>query len=294
MALHLSSRIPRSWRRRLTFRERPRRACRIFAAFLVCLAAANSAFAADESWRERLRPESVGSFPPVRPFTASFRFGWSDISAARATATLSAKGGEFVVEAEGGTTGLARVLWQMDATHRAFFRRADLQSIWFNQVERYSNRIITTEAVFQPKFAWKIRKIDPDPGKFAKWKKVKIQPMRDMVAAMLFIRSQPLEDGEKIGLIAFPGDNPFLVETEVLKREEIEAGGTRRKAILLELRLHRIVDKGEDLGKLEPHAKFRSGRVWISDDEDRIPLRAEVRIFVGYVFAELESIQFKE
>jgi hypothetical protein len=41
-----------------------------------------------------------------------------------------------------------------------------------------------------------------------------------------------------------------------------------------------------------PHGKFRSGSVWISDDADRIPLRAEVDIFIGYVFGELESLHF--
>lgn len=267
----------------------------IFAAGLaVVFAAGLQVFAAEEPWREKLKPGAPGAFPPVRPFTAAFRFGWSDIEAARATARASYKGSEMIVEAEGGTTGLARLLWQLDATHRTHLWKEGLEAIWFHQFERYASRTIATEAVFRPKGAWKIRRIDPDPGKIAKWKKVKIHPMRDMVSAMLFIRSQPLDPGDKIGLIAFPGDNPFLVETKVLRREEIEIGGVRRPALLLELRLHRIVDKGEDAGKLEPHAKFRSGRVWISDDADRIPLRAEVNIFIGYVFAELESITFPD
>jgi hypothetical protein len=40
---------------------------------------------------------------------------------------------------------------------------------------------------------------------------------------------------------------------------------------------------------LEPHRKFRSGTLWLSNDPDRILLRAEVQVFVGYVFAELSS-----
>jgi hypothetical protein len=41
---------------------------------------------------------------------------------------------------------------------------------------------------------------------------------------------------------------------------------------------------------LAPHKKFRSGRVWISDDARRLPLRAEVDVFIGSVFAELAKV----
>ena len=39
----------------------------------------------------------------------------------------------------------------------------------------------------------------------------------------------------------------------------------------------------------KPHHKFRSGTLWLSNDPDRILLRAEVQVFVGYGFAELAS-----
>jgi hypothetical protein len=48
------------------------------------------------------------------------------------------------------------------------------------------------------------------------------------------------------------------------------------------------------LGKnleLEPHRKFRRANVWISDDADRVILRIEAQIFVGTVFAELQSVR---
>jgi hypothetical protein len=43
---------------------------------------------------------------------------------------------------------------------------------------------------------------------------------------------------------------------------------------------------------LEPHKKFKRASVWISDDADRLLLRIEASIFVGKVFAELQSVQF--
>ena len=43
---------------------------------------------------------------------------------------------------------------------------------------------------------------------------------------------------------------------------------------------------------LEKHKKFESGTVWLSNDADRIPLRAEVNIFIGYIFGEITSCTF--
>ena len=56
--------------------------------------------------------------------------------------------------------------------------------------------------------------------------------------------------------------------------------------------LERLCEVGHQVfNALEPHRKFRSGTLWLSNDPDRILLRAEVQVFVGYVFAELASFQ---
>jgi hypothetical protein len=61
-------------------------------------------------------------------------------------------------------------------------------------------------------------------------------------------------------------------------------------AIKVNLELHRL---GKNL-ELEPHRKFRRAAAWISDDANRIPLRIEAQIFIGTVFAELQSVHFEE
>ena len=45
-------------------------------------------------------------------------------------------------------------------------------------------------------------------------------------------------------------------------------------------------------GELEPHKKFRRATVWVSDDNDRLLLRIEAGVFVGTIFAELQSVRF--
>ena len=243
-----------------------------------------------EAWRDQIGPQTPGPFPLVRPFTGEFRFGWSDIEAASAKAKLWYSGDQMIVEVEGGTNGLARALWQVDARHKAVILKEGLQPVEFEQFERYAKKRVITQAVFKPDGLWRLREVPSDPKNVAKWKRIKVEPVRDILSAMFLIRSQVLNNGDKIGVVAFPGDSPFFVEVTVAKREQVRIAGALRKAIKLDFEIQRIDLKNK--GSLVPHGKFRSGSVWISDDEDRIPLRAEVDIFIGYVFAELESLHF--
>jgi hypothetical protein len=243
-----------------------------------------------EPWSDRIGPETVGPFPLIRPFSGVFRFGWSDIGAASAKARLWYSGDNIIVEVEGGTVGLARTLWQLDARHKAVILTEGLKPVAFEQVEKYANKKVRTQAVFKPDGLWRKRAVTPSPKNVAKWKRIKVEPIRDVISAMLLIRSQALNNGDKIGVAAFPGDAPFLVEVTVAKREQIKIAGALRKTIKLDFQIQRIDLKNKD--RLAPHGKFRSGSVWLSDDEDRIPLRAEVYIFIGYVFGELVSLRF--
>jgi hypothetical protein len=61
-------------------------------------------------------------------------------------------------------------------------------------------------------------------------------------------------------------------------------------AIKLDLQLNKIGKKRE----LEPHKKFRRASIWVSDDSDRLLLRVQASIFVGKVFAELQSVRFSD
>ena len=60
-----------------------------------------------------------------------------------------------------------------------------------------------------------------------------------------------------------------------------------REALRLDIKIQSVNTKKGNA--LEPHHKFRSGTLWLSNDSTRILLRAEVQIFVGYVFAELAA-----
>lgn len=246
----------------------------------------------EEAWRSRLTPQ-VGSFPMVRPFQGEFRFGWSNIAAAKAKAEFIRDGNRLRMKAWGGTTGAARLLWKLDATHTSVVFPVDLRTDWFFQEEKYSSRTVFTQAVYQSDGLWRQRDVVPDPTGPAQWKQIKIVPSRGLVATMLFIRSQPLLPHDRVGVIAFPGDDSYLVEVRVVGRENLWVAGKDYPTIKLEFEIQKIVrDKITKLSHLEPHKKFRSGRVWISDDTNRMALRMEVNIFIGYVYGELASVRY--
>jgi hypothetical protein len=241
------------------------------------------------AWQDTLSADKPGPFPEVVPFTAEFRIGWSEIEAARAQATITYDAKSVFLVADGGTKGLARTLYPLDATFQGATERATLQTIRSEQVEIYPSRTLTTLITGVNGKLTSLRESNPPGKKPAKWKAVPVEPVRDFFAGMLFIRSQPLEKGDKVRLIMFPGGSAFLVDITSLGPEVLAADGQDREAIKLDLRIQRVNTKKGNA--LERHSKFNSGKIWLTNDADRIPLRAEVDIFIGYVFAELTTFK---
>ncbi len=253
----------------------------------VLIAFATAGAAAADEWNSSLTP-APGPTALPRPFEAEYRFGWSDIEAARATAKVTFSGSEGRLQGQGATNGLARMLWQLDVTHEATTRLPDFEIVETRQIERYAQRTLDIHMVTKPDGLWRLRDSGSQPP--AKWKKIKVSPLRDLFSGMLFIRSQKLSPGDTVTTVIYPGDSPFLVTLKVLGNEPLVLAGAARDAIKLDITIQKINTKNDN--KLEPHSKFRSGKVWLSNDADRLPLRAEVDIFIGYVFAELESVRF--
>ena len=97
-----------------------------------------------------------------------------------------------------------------------------------------------------------------------------------------------MTDSSGYRVVVYAATNAYLASVTVVGRDQILVHAGTYKAIKLDLRLNRI---GKHL-ELEPHRKFRRATIWISDDRDRILLRIEAQIFVGTVFADLQSVRF--
>ncbi len=111
-----------------------------------------------------------------------------------------------------------------------------------------------------------------------------------MHSTLLYVRSQPLREGDVYRVVVYPATSPYLATLTVTGREPITIAAGTYQAIKLDLQLNKIGKKRE----LGPHKKFRRASIWVSDDSDRLLLRIEASIFVGKVFVELQSVRFPD
>lgn len=219
-----------------------------------------------------------------------YHFGWSGFTAGKGDIHFNrVPGKRFQLEANGGTTGLVRALWKLDATYRGLANGETLRPIQSKQVEAYRRKKITTELTFTDSGVARIRTED-SKAKDAKPRPFNFPNLFDLHSAMLYLRSQPLNDHSVYRIVVYPASSAYLATVTALSHERVSVHAGSYNAIKLDIQLKRL---GKNL-ELEPHRKFRRATIWVSDDQDRIPLRIEAQIFVGTVFAELWEVHFEQ
>jgi hypothetical protein len=227
-----------------------------------------------------------GSFPFPPNAHLIYRFGWSGITAAEADIRLAREGDLVKTKANGGTTGWARTLFRLDLEHECLSRRSTLLPTHIVQDEKYASETIKTTIDFDSKATTSVRDVTPakEPPKK---RTIEFAPIFSFETAYFWLRSQPLTDGEKEVMVVYANNAAYLATLQVVGREKIRIDGSDRNAIKVNLNFKSI----DQHLQLKTYKRFKSGRGWISDDNFRIPLRVEADIFVGYVFAELETFE---
>lgn len=259
---------------------------------IICFGLVVTATARGANWESSITAGPPGPFPPLRPLVATYRFGWSGITAATAEAHFTRKApNRFELQGNGHTTGFVRALWKMDVTHRAVADAVKLRPIEMEQTENIRSKKAVTKLSFGPTGVTRVR-AETKGGVAAPstTKQFARANLFDLHSALLYIRSQSLRDHSVQRIIVFPATSSYVATITVAGREKISVPAGSFKAIKCDLQLNRIGKNGE----LQPHKKFRRGTIWISDDNDRILLRIEAQIFVGTVFAELQSVRFDD
>ena len=250
------------------------------------LASWSGSFGAD--WQATLSKEPAVNFPELRPLRASYRFGWSGVTAATGEIHFSKPSNDrFELGGTGHTMGFVRALWKLDVSYQAIASAETLRPIETQQIENYRSKKIVTHLTFTNNGVTRAR----TEGKGAaesKTRQFNFPNLFDLFSAMLYLRSQPLKERTIYRVVAYPATNAYLATVTVVGREKISVHAGSYGAIKLDLRLKRIGKQRQ----LEPHRKFRGATIWVSDDPERLLLRTEAQIFVGTVFAELQSVSF--
>ena len=265
---------------------RPR--CRITqCAITILLACCTGALATD--WQATLSKEPAGNVPELRPLRASYRFGWSGVTAAVGEVHFTKPSNDrFQLEGTGRTIGFVRALWKLDVNYRALANAETLGPLEAQQTENYRSKQIVTHLSFTNTGVTRTRTEGRGPAPETKTKQFVLSNLFDLHSAALYVRSQPLKQGSVYRLAVYPATNAYVATVTVVGREKISVRAGNYNAIKLDLQLKRI---GKHL-ELEQHKKFRRATIWVSDDAERIIVRIEAQVFVGTVFAELQSVHF--
>jgi Protein of unknown function (DUF3108) len=247
-----------------------------------------SALADPLAWEKTVTTLPRGDFPNPRPLVATYNFGWNELVAATAEIQFDKSDQRLQLSATGQTVGVVRALWKFDTRHHALADAATLRPIAMHQVDEVRKKTITTDVAFKADGLERTRtdtnsKKAPQPKTFTFPGGV-----FDMHSALLYLRSQPLRGGDVYRLVVYPATSPYLAILTVSSHSSITVAAGTYQAIKLDVQLNKI---GKEL-ELEPHKKFRRASVWVSDNSDRLLLRVEAKIFVGTVFAELQSVRF--
>lgn len=257
----------------------------ILAASLAISAVIGADTASSPSWADSVTTgKGPGKFPSAPNVHLTYRFGWSGITAAEADVRLVNQNETVKTTTSGGTTGFARTLFKCDLDHECVSRRNSLLPIHIVQDEKYANLTVHTTIDFNSSSVTSLREVTPskDPPKP---KTLEFYPVYSLETALLWLRSQPLYDGEREVMVVYANNAAYLGTIKVVGRERIHIGQTDRNAIKVEFTFKTI----DQHLQLKTYRRFKSGRGWLSDDEYRLPLRVEADIFIGYVFAELET-----
>ena len=246
------------------------------------------------AWWNRINAGEPGSFPPPRPFKASYRVTWEGLDAAHFSSdcTLGDNGGQICTLVKAQTTGMARALWKFDATHLSVIDRQTLKPVRIEQTEDLGRKESVEHVDFTPQYAVRTgSERGPDtPEHKLKTRRFNYPGLFDMESTFLYLRSLPLAVGETRTVALMTAASPYLATLTVVGKGKIQVKAGEFPAFEYSVSLEKI----NKFGELEARKGFKDGHAWISDDADRLILKVQADVFVGTVTSELESLQFTD
>lgn len=109
-------------------------------------------------------------------------------------------------------------------------------------------------------------------------KDVPLPPLTfDTYASFYYVRHLPLEVGKRVSVNIFYGKEAERIEVQVLRKEKLKTVLGKVNTIVIK---PMVKSKGVFEGK-------GSVQIWLTDDERRIPVKAQTKVTVGSVIATL-------
>jgi len=103
----------------------------------------------------------------------------------------------------------------------------------------------------------------------------------DVLTAFYYVRTQPLIVGEEIEVTAHEKQKVYDLQIKVYRKEVIETEAGKFRCLMVEPLL-----KGEGIFKQKGRLK-----IWMTDDEYKIPVQMTSKVVVGHITTELMKIE---
>ena len=104
----------------------------------------------------------------------------------------------------------------------------------------------------------------------------------DMLTSLYFVRGQNLENGKDVVFDILNREEQYPLVVKVIGRETVKTPAGKFKCVIVEPQF-----RGEGIFV----SKGKSLKVWLSDDERKLPIKMETEVFIGSVSAELLEYQ---
>lgn len=248
------------------------------------------------AWYSRLSSPTPGAFPPPRSYDASYRITWGGVEAAHVDTQIKSPpdGAQLRTSVKAATVGASRALYTLDATHLSVVDRRTFRPKFLEQTERNDRKYTSTQVDFTPEGSTRTTRdlskaadgSVPEPS--SKPRHFPYPGLFDMEGVVLYLRSQPLADGDERTLLLMTSGSPYLATIKVLGRSRVHVKAGDYPAIECSLKLEKVAKDGT----LEPRKGFKSAHAWFSDDADRLLIKAQSEVFIGNVNLELEKVTF--
>ena len=105
----------------------------------------------------------------------------------------------------------------------------------------------------------------------------------DMLTSLYFVRGQNLENGKDVVFDILNREEQYPLVVKVIGRETVKTPAGKFKCVIVEPQF-----RGEGIFV----SKGKSLKVWLTDDERKLPVKMETEVFIGSVSAELLEYQY--
>ncbi len=265
-----------------------------FVSLMAILAAPAQEPEGPPAWMKNVTRLPPGNHADLRPVALEYTLDWNHrVNAGRVQLSVvksEERTGRFVGDAEGRSTGFARLLYPYDFRARSIVDQNSLRPLTFQLVEKERNTENSYDIVFETKRQIYTTTSKQKDGTISNTGRFRFDFGQDALSSAFYLRSQPLKDGDEITMVVTPFNRPYLATFQVLGRESHKVKGKTYDAIKLDAKIGKV---NPDLS-IKTYEKVRQTTLWFSDDSYRIPLELQSQLAFGYVSARLDELKWLE